>query len=230
MNEEQTKRRRKAQSAIEFQTELDDPEITDEAKVRLARATLRDVATGPTSIAEALAAAQLEITDPAKDAVNPHFKSRYADLATVLKTVRPVLAKHGIALVQTTRVEDDGRLILVTRLLWGDEEIVGYYPVQPTKADPQGYGSAMTYARRYALQAIVGVAADDDDDGNAASVAPSKPSAPARDEVADFIARCKACENVEELRSWRPDAARLGAAAHAAWKARGEYLAGKATP
>ena len=185
---------------------------------------------GRKSLAAALAKAQAECQNVSMNKTNPHFKSRYADLATVLKTVRPVLAKHGIALVQTTRVEDDGRLILVTRLLWGDEEIVGYYPVQPTKADPQGYGSAMTYARRYALQAIVGVAADDDDDGNAASVAPSKPSAPARDEVADFITRCKACENVEELRSWRPDAARLGAAAHAAWKARGEYLAGKVAP
>ena len=55
--------------------------------------------TGPATIAEALSAAQAELTDPPKDSVNPHFKSRYADLATVLKTVRPVLARHGIALV-----------------------------------------------------------------------------------------------------------------------------------
>jgi hypothetical protein len=221
MNEEQTKRRRKAQTAVEFQTEYDDPAIDDEAKVRLARATMRDIATGPVCIAEALAAAQLEITDPAKDAVNPHFKSRYADLATVLKTVRPVLARHGIALTQTTRVEDDGRVLLVTRLLWGDEELVGYYPIQPVKADPQGYGSAMTYARRYALQAIVGVAADDDDDGNAASAAPSKP---AHDELATFIGQVKACNDLEELRSRKAEAARLGAAAVAAWRARGEFL------
>lgn len=227
MNEEQTKRRRKAQTAVEFQTEYDDPAIDDEAKVRLARATMRDIATGPTCIAEALAAAQLEITDPDKDAVNPHFKSRYADLATVLKTVRPTLAKHGIAFTQTTRVEDDGRLILVTRLLWGDEEIVGYYPVQPIKADPQGYGAAMTYARRYALQAIVGVAADDDDDGNTVSAAPSRP---AHDELGEFVGRVKACSDLETLRGWKADASRLGAPAYAAWKARGEALAGKVTP
>lgn len=178
----------------------------------------------PASIADALSAVQLEITDPPKDSVNPHFKSRYADLATVLKTVRPVLAKHGIALVQSTRVEDDGRVILVTRLAWRDEEIVGYYPVNPTQPTPQGYGSALTYARRYALQAIVGVAADDDDDGNAASAAPSKPRASEADELAAFIGQVKACNDLEELRGRKADAARLGAAAVAAWRARGEYL------
>ena len=177
----------------------------------------------PLTLAEALAAAQLEITDPAKDSVNPHFRSRYADLATVLKTVRPVLAKHGIALTQTTQILD-GSLVLVTRLHWKDEELAGYYPISPTKTDPQGYGSAMTYARRYALQAICGVAADDDDDGNAASAAPSKPRASESDELAAFIGQVKACNDLEELRSRKADAARLGAAAVAAWRARGEFL------
>jgi len=171
-------------------------------------------------IATALAKAQGEIANPAKEAENPHFRSRYADLATVLKTVRPVLAKHGIALTQTTQILD-GSLVLVTRLHWRDEELAGYYPISPVKSDPQGYGSAMTYARRYALQAIVGVAADDDDDGNAASAAPSKP---AHDELATFIAQVKACNDLEELRSRKADAARLGAAAVAAWRARGEFL------
>jgi hypothetical protein len=177
----------------------------------------------PATLAEALAAAQLEITDPAKDAVNPHFRSKYADLATVLKTVRPVLAKHGIALTQTTQILD-GALVLVTRLHWRNEELCGCYPISPVKADPQGYGSAMTYARRYALQAIVGVAADDDDDGNAASAAPSKPRAGEADELAAFIGRVKASNDLEELRGWKADAARLGAAAVAAWRARGEFL------
>lgn len=185
--------------------------------------TKTEAPTGPQTLAEALAAAQLEMVDPAKDAVNPHFRSRYADLATVLKTVRPVLAKHGIALTQTTQILD-GSLVLVTRLHWRDEELAGYYPINPTKADPQGYGSAMTYARRYALQAIVGVAADDDDDGNAASAAGAAPSKPAHDELATFIAQVKACNDLEELRSRKADAARLGAAAVAAWRARGEFL------
>lgn len=173
------------------------------------------------TLAEALAAAQLEITDPAKDAVNPHFRSRYADLATVLKTVRPVLARHGLAITQTTQVDEQGRLLLVTRLHWRDEELVGYYPIQPVKADPQGYGSALTYARRYTIQAIVGVAADDDDDGNAASAAPSKP---AHDELAEVIGKVKACNSLDDLKALKADCARLGAAAVAAYKARGQYL------
>lgn len=183
-------------------------------------ATAKEI-TGPATIAEALSAAQAEITDPSKDSVNPHFKSRYADLASVLKTVRPVLAKHGIAVVQTTDILD-GQLVLVTRLLWRDEEILGRYPVQPTKADPQGLGSAMTYARRYALQAIVGVAADDDDDGNAASA--PKPSAPRVDETGALIERIRACTDLDELRAMRSAVAAAGATATAAWKARGEFL------
>lgn len=174
----------------------------------------------PSTLAEALAAAQREIADPQKDSVNPHFRSRYADLATVLKTVRPVLAKHGIALTQTTQILD-GALVLVTRLHWRDEELAGYYPISPTKADPQGYGSALTYARRYTIQAIVGVAADDDDDGNAASAAPSKP---AHDELAEVIGKVKACNALDDLKALKADCARLGAAAVAAYKARGQYL------
>ena len=174
----------------------------------------------PQTLAEALAAAQLEIADPQKDAVNPHFRSRYADLATVLKTVRPVLARHGLAITQTTQILD-GALVLVTRLHWKDEELAGYYPISPTKADPQGYGSALTYARRYTIQAIVGVAADDDDDGNAASAAPSKP---AHDELAEVIGKVKACNSLDDLKALKADCARLGAAAVAAYKARGQYL------
>ena len=178
--------------------------------------------TGPATIAEALAAAQAELTDPAKDSINPHFKSKYADLATILKTVRPVLARHGIAIVQTTGITDAGGVILITALMWRGESIVGRYPVAPVKADPQGYGSAMTYARRYALQAIVGVAADDDDDGNAASA--PKPSAPRIDETGALIERIRACNDIDDLRAKRAAVSAAGATASAAWKARGEFL------
>ncbi len=184
-------------------------------------ATTKTTETGPATFAEALSAAQAELTDPPKDSVNPHFKSRYSSLNTILKTVRPILAKHGIAFTQTTDIID-GQFVLVTRLLWRDEEIVGRYPIQPTKTDPQGQGSAITYARRYALQAIVGVAADDDDDGNAASA--PKPSAPRIDETAALIAKIAACVDIEELRGMRPAVAAAGATATAAWKARGEFL------
>lgn len=178
--------------------------------------------TGPATIAEALAAAQAEMTDPAKDSINPHFKSRYADLASILKCVRPVLARHGIALTQTTGITDAGGVILITALMWRGESIIGRYPVAPVKADPQGYGSAMTYARRYALQAIVGVAADDDDDGNAASA--PKASAPRVDETGALIERIRACNDLDELRAMRAAVSAAGATASAAWKARGEFL------
>ncbi len=178
--------------------------------------------TGPATIAEALANAQAELTDPAKDSVNPHFKSRYADLASILKCVRPVLARHGIAVTQTTGITDSGAVILITALMWRGESIIGRYPVAPVKADPQGYGSAMTYARRYALQAIVGVAADDDDDGNAASA--PKASAPRVDETGALIERIRACNDLDELRAMRAAVSAAGATASAAWKARGEFL------
>jgi hypothetical protein len=178
--------------------------------------------TGPATIAEALANAQAELTDPVKDSINPHFKSRYADLATILKTVRPVLARHGIAVTQTTNITDNDTVILITALMWRGESIIGRYPVAPVKADPQGYGSAMTYARRYALQAIVGVAADDDDDGNAASA--PKPSAPRIDETSELIGRIKACNDLDDLRAMRAAVSAAGATASAAWKARGEFL------
>jgi hypothetical protein len=178
--------------------------------------------TGPATIAEALAAAQAELTDPVKDSVNPHFKSKYADLATILKTARPVLARHGIAIVQTTGITDAGGVILITALMWRGESIVGRYPIAPVKADPQGYGSAMTYARRYALQAIVGVAADDDDDGNAASA--PKASTPRIDETSELIGRIRACNDIDDLRAMRAAVSAAGATASAAWKARGEFL------
>ena len=183
-------------------------------------AVAKDTA-GPATIAEALSAAQAEMTDPVKDSINPHFKSRYADLASILKTVRPVLARHGIAIVQTTEI-DCGAVTLVTQLLWKGSAITGRYPVAPVKADPQGYGSAMTYARRYALQAIVGVAADDDDDGNAASA--PKPSAPRIDETSELIGRIRACNDIDDLRAMRAAVSAAGATASAAWKARGEFL------
>ena len=80
----------------------------------------------------------------------------------------------------------------------------------------------MTYARRYALQAIVGVAADDDDDGNAASA--PKPSAPRIDETSELIGRIRACNDIDELRAMRAAVSAAGATASAAWKARGEFL------
>lgn len=120
----------------------------------------------------ALAAAQAEFPTIPKNHTNPHFKSRYADLSDVLAAVRPVLAKHGIALVQPLRWTDAG-LELVTALLKGDERLESSMPL-PVDAKPQDLGSRLTYCRRYMACSLLGVAAEDDDDGNAAQAAEPK--------------------------------------------------------
>lgn len=116
----------------------------------------------------ALAKAQAEIENAAKNAANPHFRSRYADLAEVLNTVRPVFAKHGLSIVQSTGF--DGSLVSVTTLVGHAEGgfITSTASCVPAKTDAQGVGSATTYLRRYSLAAMAGVA-QEDDDGNAAA-------------------------------------------------------------
>jgi hypothetical protein len=108
-----------------------------------------------------------------KDHVNPHFKSRYADLSDCWQAVREPLAANGLAVIQATTIRD-GQTVMVTTLAHTSGEwFRGEYPVTPIKADPQSLASAHTYARRYSLTAILGLTAtDDDDDGNAAAAPP----------------------------------------------------------
>ena len=120
-----------------------------------------------TKIMPALIKAQGEFAPAVKAKVNPHFKSKYVPLDIVLDAIAGPLRDNGIAIVQQTDI-CDGRTVLLTRLVHESGEwIAGRYPVHPVKADPQGEGSALTYARRYALMAIAGIAPEDDD-GNAA--------------------------------------------------------------
>lgn len=117
----------------------------------------------------ALAKAQAEMTNPGFDSTNPHFKSKYASLAAVRNGIIPILARHGIACVQEL-LHQDGKVGCATRLSHAGQwiEFEPFY-LPPSKSDAQGYGSASTYARRYSLQAVAGVAGDEDDDGNAAA-------------------------------------------------------------
>jgi hypothetical protein len=120
------------------------------------------------ALVAALAKARASFKPVIKDAANPFFKSKYADLAGILDSVVPALSANGLVIYHTTD-SASGVLILVTTLAHSSGEfVIGEYPVTPVKADPQGYGSAITYARRYALSAILSVAAEDDD-GEAAS-------------------------------------------------------------
>ena len=119
---------------------------------------------------KALVEARKEIHNPAFDSTNPHFKSKFASLKAVIAAIVPVMAKHGIAVVQDL-VTMDGGVGCYTYLLHesGEEKRFGPFVVYPTKNDPQGQASASTYARRYGLQAVGNVVGDVDDDGNAAS-------------------------------------------------------------
>lgn len=123
-------------------------------------------------IAPALLAAQKEINNASKDAKNPHFRSSYASLGSVIEAVKEPLNKHGIALLQTLSEGSDG-LHLSTRILHTSGQWIEDTAFTPIpKNDPQGVGSACTYLRRYSLAAILCIT-QEDDDGNAASPAPA---------------------------------------------------------
>lgn len=117
----------------------------------------------------ALVAAQAELKNPPKDSVNPHFKSRFADLATVIDTVKPVLAKHKLGVVQLPCETEAGPSLATMIIHESGEYVRGVIALRPIKGDPQSTGAALTYARRYGLQAVLGITADDDDDGHHAS-------------------------------------------------------------
>lgn len=124
-------------------------------------------------IATALAKAQLRIVGAVKDSTNPHFKASYADLASVWDACHTALNENGIAVVQTIDSSSERMLLCTTLMHSSGQWLSSDYPVVPVQNTPQGYGSALTYARRYSLMSMAGVAGRDDDDGNAAS-APSQ--------------------------------------------------------
>jgi len=156
-------------------------------------------------LSKALVAAQAEVANPSLDAVNPHFATarkgagRYASLAEVRNTIVPVFAKHGLAIVQLPGSNERGPS-LVTLLIHASGEFLESDPLilPATKQDAQGYGSALTYARRYALLALANVVGEDDDDGEVASqpvaapVHAAKPTKPATGR--ELLERIKARE------------------------------------
>lgn len=121
-------------------------------------------------LALALAKAQGEMLIAGKDSKNPFFKSNYADFATIVRASRPALAKHGLSVIQRVITQEDGVEVLYTMLLHASGQYVeGRMKINPVKQDVQSMGSAITYLKRYAYAAMVGVtAADEDDDGQEA--------------------------------------------------------------
>lgn len=119
-------------------------------------------------LATALAKAQAAMKGAAKDSTNPHFKNRYADLASIWDACRGPLTANGLAVIQTTT--GDGAKVVVRTVLAhsSGQWIAGDLTMTAQQNTPQAVGSCITYARRYALAAMVGVAPDDDDDAEAA--------------------------------------------------------------
>lgn len=125
------------------------------------------------ALAAALAKAQGQMTHASKDATNPHFKTRYADLAAVWSAIREPLAANGLSVIQQV-TQAEGMVGVRSVLAHASGEWVASDLQMPVaQKTPQGYGSALTYARRYSLAALVGIA-QDDDDGEAGT----RPSAP----------------------------------------------------
>lgn len=118
----------------------------------------------------ALAEALPKLEGAKKNSANPHFKSKYADLGSVIEAIRPV-AEHGIWFRQSTLPDDNGITVETFYIGHGASISAGVLHMPADKRNPQGFGSALTYARRYGLQTAFGLATEDDD-GNAASAAP----------------------------------------------------------
>ena len=120
-------------------------------------------------IASALASAQAELSPAAKNAQNPHLKNRYADIAAVYEAIRETLPKHGLSVSQII-MPHESKARVRTLLMHKSGQWLASECLMPLDRNggPQGMGSAITYARRYSLSAIVGVVSEDDDDAEAA--------------------------------------------------------------
>lgn len=122
------------------------------------------------NLAAALSAFQGEVQNPKNTAENPYFKSKYAPLGDVLNIVRPLLAKYGLSVIQIPSTENDN-ISVRTLLIHKSGEWIESEPLtlKMDKPTAQGAGAAITYARRYAISAILGISSEDDDDANSIS-------------------------------------------------------------
>ena len=143
------------------------------------------------AIASALVKAQKEFGPALKTSTNPHFRSKYADLSACVEAVLDALNNNGIYLMQLTEQNPDGVVVSTTFIHESGEQMSGGSLFMPaSKADAQGFGSALSYARRYSLMAACGIAPEDDDGNAATASAPPKatpkatPTAPPKPPVA----------------------------------------------
>jgi len=147
-------------------------------------------------LAAALSKAQGQIEGAKKDSANPFFKSKYADLASVWEACRKPLTENGLSIIQCPEESENGIAIETMLLHSSGQWKSSRYSMPVSKVDAQAVGSAITYGRRYALSAMVGVAPEDDD-GNAAAKA--KPE----EKVKDLSAPYPETEWVKKATKWR---------------------------
>lgn len=162
-------------------------------------------------IAGALATAQGKMKNAVKDRTNPHFKNTYATLASVRDAVTPALSENGLSVVQLNEPHEERSLVVVVTILMhkSGQWIRSRIAMPATKADAQGIGSALTYARRYALSGILNISSEDDDDGEEAVAAPPQREAkqkkldqnsnPNKEIVDRFVKQIKEVANLDAL-------------------------------
>ena len=152
------------------------------------------------NIATAFVKAQRDFAPALKTSTNPYFSSKYADLAACVEAVIDALNTNGIAMIQRTHDDQTGVTVETVFIHESGETIEsGRLHVPAAKNDPQGYGSALTYARRYSLMAACGIAPEDDD-GNSASRKPKNQTL-TDSAVADFVATISGSETMDVLKN-----------------------------
>lgn len=191
------------------------------------------------NLALALAKAQGEMGAAAKDASNPHFRSKYADLSSIMDACREPLSKHGLAVTQLPGRGDDGSVQLTTILMHESGEHLGStISSRPAQENPQVVGSILTYLRRYALASVVGVVSDDDDGEAASAPARQQRAAPREEpparlvETANKVAKAfdATVESVERVRPTDPNKPACPVCAGDMWDNRSKKASGAVNP
>jgi hypothetical protein len=128
------------------------------------------------NIAAALVQFQSRVRNPEKKGVNPHFRSKYAELDDIINTIRPTLEEFGLAFLQNPIYDESGKVGVYTLLLHKSGEYIQFDPVliPLQKSTPHQVGAALTYAKRYSLGAALGIATEEDKDGNDAMSTPQQ--------------------------------------------------------
>jgi len=158
------------------------------------------------------------MTKVKKDASNPYFKNKYASLSNIIENTQKPLAECGLAVIQLPAGENQLTTMLVHE---SGEFIAETYTMHPSKNDPQGLGSAITYQRRYALGAVLNLNIDEDDDGNQASQKPAKKGL----DKSAVMRRLEMCKSEDTLKSiWAETKDKDDENIVAAFKARREKL------